>query len=101
MLFLFIFGDDVEMAFGSVRYLFFYFASGILGGIAYVSLNQHSTTGLAGASGAIAAVLIANRLPRDQAVRAGDGNGAKRIYSNSSLLIRRHLARRSASFTCN
>jgi membrane associated rhomboid family serine protease len=59
MLFLFIFGDDVEMALGSVRYLFFYFASGILGGIAYVALNQHSTTGLAGASGAIAAVLVA------------------------------------------
>jgi membrane associated rhomboid family serine protease len=59
MLFLFIFGNGVEIALGPARFLFFYLCAGMLAGLAYVAVNPDSTTELVGASGAIAAVLAA------------------------------------------
>jgi membrane associated rhomboid family serine protease len=57
MLFLWVFGDNVEDALGHVRYLFFYLACGIIAGITQVLTNQDATVALVGASGAIAGVL--------------------------------------------
>jgi len=57
MLFLWIFGDNVEDALGSVRYLLFYFACGIAAALAQVALNPHATVPMVGASGAISGVL--------------------------------------------
>jgi membrane associated rhomboid family serine protease len=57
LLFLWIFGDNVEDALGSVRYLFFYLACGIAAALAQVALGPHATVPMVGASGAISGVL--------------------------------------------
>jgi membrane associated rhomboid family serine protease len=57
MLFLHIFGDNVEDLLGRGRYLFFYFATGVAGALAHYYLDPTSTIPMIGASGAIAGVL--------------------------------------------
>jgi rhomboid family protein len=57
MLFLWIFGDNVEDFYGHVPYLFFYLTCGIASGIAHVLFNLHSTLPAVGASGAISGVM--------------------------------------------
>lgn len=57
MLFLWIFGDNVEDRLGHGRYLAFYFACGIAANLAQVYANPSSTIAGVGASGAIAGVL--------------------------------------------
>jgi membrane associated rhomboid family serine protease len=64
MIFLFVFGDDVEEALGHWRFLGFYLACGIGAGLAFVLSDPSSTTGLIGASGAIAGVVAAYLLFR-------------------------------------
>ena len=55
--FLWIFGNNVEEAFGHVRYLLMYIVGGLAATATFVYLNPGSTIPLVGASGAIAAVL--------------------------------------------
>jgi len=57
MLFLFVFGDNVEAVLGSVLYLFFYLAGGLAASAAHIFFNMGSNVPSLGASGAIAAVL--------------------------------------------
>ena len=57
MLFLWIFGDNVEDALGHFRYLFFYFASGLGATLLQAFLTPVSAVPNLGASGAIAGVL--------------------------------------------
>jgi len=57
MLFLYIFGDNIEDALGSLRYLAFYLLCGVAASLAQVALTPNSSTPLIGASGAIAGVL--------------------------------------------
>jgi len=57
MLFLWVFGDNVEERFGHLRYLVFYLACGVGANLAQVHMAANSTVPLIGASGAIAAVL--------------------------------------------
>jgi membrane associated rhomboid family serine protease len=59
MLFLWIFGDNVEDAFGHLRYLVFYLLGGVLASVTQLLIDPTSTTPVVGASGAIAAVLAA------------------------------------------
>ena len=59
MLYLFVFGDDIEAAMGWWRFLLFYLACGILAALAYVACNLDSVGPMIGASGAIAGVLAA------------------------------------------
>jgi membrane associated rhomboid family serine protease len=59
MIFLFVFGDDIEEAIGHWRFLAFYLACGIGGGIAYVLSGPSSNIDLIGASGAVAGVISA------------------------------------------
>jgi len=59
MIYLWVFGDDIEEALGRVRFIVFYFASGILAALAFAALDTRSTTPLIGASGAISGVLAA------------------------------------------
>jgi membrane associated rhomboid family serine protease len=59
MLFLYIFGDNVEDAIGSLRYLVFYVLSGTGAAAAQILIDPTSTTPMIGASGAIAGVLAA------------------------------------------
>src|SRR6476620_2372800 len=57
MLFLWIFGDNVEDRFGHAKFLVFYLLAGIAGTLAQFVLAPHSTVPNVGASGAIAGVL--------------------------------------------
>lgn len=57
MLFLYVFGDNVEAAFGSAMYLAFYLVTGILASLAHVFTNVGSVIPSLGASGAISGVL--------------------------------------------
>jgi membrane associated rhomboid family serine protease len=54
---LWIFGNNVEEAFGHLRYLLLYLVGGIVATFAFVVMNPDSTVPLVGASGAIAAAL--------------------------------------------
>jgi membrane associated rhomboid family serine protease len=57
MLFLWIFGNNVEDSMGRVRYAVFYLLAGIVAGLTQVVVSPDSQTPLVGASGAIAGVL--------------------------------------------
>ena len=57
MLYLWIFGDNVENATGHIRFPIFYLLTGILATLAYTWSQPNSDMPLVGASGAIAAVL--------------------------------------------
>jgi membrane associated rhomboid family serine protease len=57
MLFLYIFGDNVEDAFGHIGYLFFYLLCGIGSGLIHVIFNWSSAIPALGASGAISGVM--------------------------------------------
>jgi membrane associated rhomboid family serine protease len=59
MIFLWVFGDDVEEALGRLRFLIFYLGCGALGGLTYVASDIHSDSVLIGASGAVAGVVVA------------------------------------------
>ena len=57
MLYLFIFGDNVEDRFGHVKFLIFYLICGLVATFAQMAFNMHSSIPNLGASGAIAGVL--------------------------------------------
>ena len=57
MLFLWIFGDNVEDRFGRVPFLLFYLLSGVVGSVAQIAASGPSLVPMVGASGAIAGVL--------------------------------------------
>jgi len=57
MIYLWVFGDNVEDAFGHLGYLLFYFVCGIIAGLAQIAIDPTSTVPSVGASGAIAGVL--------------------------------------------
>src|SRR5579859_1845610 len=59
MLYLFIFGDNVEDRLGHFRFFVFYFLCGIVAGITHIVVNSSSAVPSIGASGAIAGVLAA------------------------------------------
>jgi rhomboid family protein len=67
MLFLWVFGDNVEDRMGHLGYALFYLAGGIAAGAAHVFANSHSVIPTVGASGAIAAVMGAYMLLYTQA----------------------------------
>lgn len=57
MLFLFIFGDNLERALGAPKYAGFYLACGVIGSLAHVLSDPASVIPSLGASGAISGVL--------------------------------------------
>ncbi|HEX9017389.1 MAG TPA: rhomboid family intramembrane serine protease [Chloroflexota bacterium] len=57
MVFLWVFGDNIEDRLGHLPYLAFYLASGVIAGLAQVIVDPSSTVPGVGASGAIAGVL--------------------------------------------
>ena len=57
MLFLYIFGDNVEDAMGHFRYLLYYLACGVAAGLVQVAVGPNSPVPMVGASGAIAGAL--------------------------------------------
>lgn len=59
MLFLWVFGDNVEDALGHFRFLIFYLACGAVGGLVHALMLPTSEMPLIGASGAVAGVIAA------------------------------------------
>ena len=59
MLFLFIFGDNIEKAYGHIKYVIFYLVCGIIASLAHVLSQPDSIIPSLGASGAISGVLAA------------------------------------------
>lgn len=59
MLFLWVFGDNVEDAMGHLRFLIFYLACGVFAGLLHVFMVPGSPNPLIGASGAVAGVIAA------------------------------------------
>jgi membrane associated rhomboid family serine protease len=57
MLYLWIFGNNIEEAMGRVRFLLFYLLTGVIASLAHVLSNPSSTLPSIGASGAISGVL--------------------------------------------
>ena len=57
MLFLWVFGDNVEDAMGHLRFLLFFFLCGLAGSMAHALMNPTSDQPLIGASGAISGVI--------------------------------------------
>ncbi|HKJ87157.1 MAG TPA: rhomboid family intramembrane serine protease [Gammaproteobacteria bacterium] len=68
MLYLWIFGNNVEDALGHVRFLLFYLIGGVVAALAHIYMNPTSEVPMIGASGAISGVLGAYLLlyPRAQ-----------------------------------
>lgn len=66
MLYLWIFGDDIESTLGHGRFIFFYFSCGIVATLVQVITNPVSNLPIVGASGAISGILGAYliRYPR-------------------------------------
>ncbi|MGB2870175.1 MAG: rhomboid family intramembrane serine protease [Bacteroidota bacterium] len=59
MLYLWIFGDNVEDKLGHKRYIFFYLLCGLSASALHVFIDPHSTMPTVGASGAISGILAA------------------------------------------
>jgi membrane associated rhomboid family serine protease len=59
MLFLWVFADNIEDAFGHAAFLFFYLVAGIAGGLLHAVMQPASPAPLIGASGAVSGVLAA------------------------------------------
>lgn len=59
MLFLWIFGDNVEDVLGHIKYLFFYLVTAIAAGLAQVAIDTDSIVPMVGASGAVSGLLAA------------------------------------------
>lgn len=57
MLFLWVFGDNVEDAMGHTKFLVFFLLCGIAGGLAHATMQAASKLPLIGASGAVAGVI--------------------------------------------
>jgi membrane associated rhomboid family serine protease len=57
MLFLWVFGNNIEDRLGPLRYILFYAVAGVAATIAHVALQPESTIPVLGASGAIAGVM--------------------------------------------
>jgi membrane associated rhomboid family serine protease len=59
MLFLWVFGDNVEDAMGHLKFLIFYLLCGVAGGLVHAALLPSSELPLIGASGAVSGVIAA------------------------------------------
>lgn len=57
MLYLWVFGDNVEDRLGHFRYLLFYLATGVIGNLCHAYFNSNSMIPTIGASGAVAGVM--------------------------------------------
>ena len=64
IVYLWVFGDDIEDALGPLRFLAFYLLTGIGAALFYALLNRTSSVPLVGASGAISGILAAYLLLR-------------------------------------
>jgi membrane associated rhomboid family serine protease len=62
MLYLWIFGNNIEDQLGPIKFLLFYLIGGLVAALSHIAFDPHSTIPMVGASGAISAVLGAYML---------------------------------------
>jgi membrane associated rhomboid family serine protease len=62
MMFLWVFADNIEDAFGSLAFAFFYLVCGVAAGLMHIAMSPASLDPLVGASGAVSGVLGAYAL---------------------------------------
>ena len=84
MIFLWVFGDDIEEAMGPLRFMGFYLASGVVAALIFVASAPHSQQPLVGASGAIAGVLVTAPLIR--ALGVGTAIGLSGLASGAAFM---------------
>lgn len=91
MLFLYVFGDNIEDAMGSFYYLLFYLCCGIASGVVFVYaalyFEPHLTTPLVGASGAISGVCAAFLLLHPRATIFGLVGGFIPIHAAAWMFV--------------
>ena len=87
MLYLWVFGNNIEDVMGHVRYIIFYLACGILAAFSHAMTDPSSTIPMVGASGAISGVLGAYLLlfPRAHVLVLMPGIGMTRIAAGFVL----------------
>ena len=99
MWFLWIFGNNVEEAFGHIGYLLMYVIGGLAATAAYVGLNPDATIPLVGASGAVAVTMGAyvvlfpghrSSLPRRLVLSPGPGRHISDLLVCRSVWVGRH-----------
>ena len=80
MLYLWIFGDNLEKVMGHLRFLVFYLVCGVAAGLAHIAFNTRSNVPTVGASGAISGILGGYMLlfPRNR-VRVLDAGGVTSV----------------------
>ena len=59
MLYLWVFGDDIEEVLGPLRFALLYLVCGVCGALGYVAMDPHATVALLGASGCVSGVIAA------------------------------------------
>jgi len=87
MLFLYVFGDNVEDAMGSTFYLLFYMCCGISSGFVFIYANPDDITPLVGASGAISGVCAAFLLLYPHATIFGLVGGIIPIHASAFMFV--------------
>ncbi|WP_455379459.1 rhomboid family intramembrane serine protease [Petrachloros mirabilis] len=87
MLYLWVFGNNIEDAMGHIRYIFFYLTCGLLAALSHALIDPSSTIPMVGASGAISGVLGAYVLlfPRAHVLVLMPGIGMMRIAAGFVL----------------
>lgn len=89
LLFLWVFGNNVEDRLGRFWYLVVYLVGGVLGSLTYVALHAESSVPLLGASGAIAAVMGAYLVvyPRARILSALATAGVQVVYVPAVVVL--------------
>jgi membrane associated rhomboid family serine protease len=59
MIYLWVFGDDIEEVLGPLRFTLFYLLCGVCGALGYVAMDSHATIAVIGASGCVSGVIAA------------------------------------------
>ncbi|TKS63241.1 MAG: rhomboid family intramembrane serine protease [Nitrospira sp.] len=87
MLYLWVFGNNIEDVMGHAKYVVFYLACGILAALSHALTNPSSTIPMVGASGAISGVLGAYLLlfPRARVLVIMPGLGTTRVAAGFVL----------------
>jgi len=87
MLFLYVLGDNVEDAMGSLHYLLFYLSCGVAAGLFFAYAAPHTITPLVGASGAISGVCAAFLMLFPHATIFGLVGGVLPIHASAWMFV--------------
>jgi membrane associated rhomboid family serine protease len=60
MIYLWVFGDEIENVLGPLRFVLLYFLSSICGALGYIAMDPEATIALLGASGSVSGVIAAH-----------------------------------------